>query len=80
MHPKSPTPPTYRPVVAQLAKPLKVIFITYSLLHQHGQHIPGVDVQHDERPEGHTVLLGQLATHERHDVVDLPVVLVQVGA
>lgn len=41
-------PLTYLPVVAQLAKPLKVVLVTYSLLHQRGQHIPGMDVQHNK--------------------------------
>lgn len=51
-------PFTYHPVVAQLTKPLKVILVTYSLLHQCSEHIPGVDVQHNKGSEGHPVLLG----------------------
>ena len=74
-----PTPSTYHPVVAQLAEPLKVIFIAYSLLHQRGQHVPRVDVQHHQGSEGHPVLLGQRAPYESHDVVNLSVVLLQVG-
>ncbi|TNN79442.1 hypothetical protein EYF80_010256 [Liparis tanakae] len=42
-----------------------------------GEHVPAVDVQHHQRPEGHAVLLGQLAAYERHDVVNLSVVLLQ---
>lgn len=49
---------TYHPVVAQLAKPLKVILVFYSLLHKCSEHIPAVHVQHDEGSEGHPVLLG----------------------
>lgn len=54
----TPSPLTYHPVVAQLAKPLKVILVTYPLLHQRSEHIPGMDVQHDKCSKGHPVLLG----------------------
>ena len=43
-----------------------------------GQHVARVHVQHDECAERGAVLLGELAAHQRHDVVDLPVVLLQV--
>ena len=70
---------TYHPVVAQLTKPLKVILVTDPLLHQCGKHVPGMDVQHNKGSEGHPVLLGELASYECHNVVNLFVVLLQVG-
>ena len=70
--------PTYHPVVAQLAEPLEVVLVADALLDECGQHVPGVDVQHHQGTQSHPVLLGQLPTHQRHDVVDLPVVNLKV--
>lgn len=70
---------TYHPVVAQLAQPLKVIFVTHAFLHQRGQNVAGVDVKHHQGSQGHPDLFGQFPPNQSHDVVDLPVVLLQVG-
>lgn len=70
---------TYNPIVAQLAEPLKVGLIIHTLLYQRGQHIPGVNIKHHQCSKCDSVLFGQLATHQSHNVIYLSIVLLQIG-
>lgn len=48
-------------------------------LQQRRHHVPGVDVDDDERAERQAILLGQFPTNQLDDVVDLRFAPFQVG-
>ena len=66
--------PTYLPVVSELREPVEIQLAGHLVFAQFKQHISCMDLQHDHGLQGDAVLLGQLATHQGNNFVNLLVV------
>ena len=65
---------TYLPVISQLTEPREVLDACYFLVNKFSQSVPGMDIQHNQGLEGHSVLFGQLPSDHCHILLYLFVV------
>lgn len=69
---------TYLPVIPKLTQPFEVTVVADFLSDEAREDISSVDVQYHKGSQSNTVLLGQLATDQRDNVIDLIVTFIQV--